>query len=190
MLPQASQHAKHNKEQGRWKEAEVKGLQIRKRIEKDKNEIIHLLNQAANELARVSGVQFPPGTRQLADSYGFDGLVALQDGKVVGTVAYRVRSRRMHIFDFVVHASCRGKGVGNQLLAELEKIGAESRVRSLSLQTLEESGAISAFENMGFKKQSAKPEFLFATPGKRALTTVYMVKRLAEKRTQQPGRWW
>jgi len=96
----------------------------------------------------------------------------------VGTVSFHGRGRRFHLFNLVVHPKMRRQGIAQKLVVELERIANASRAKVLSLHTIEETGALVPFTRLGFRIQSAKPEFLIGQPSERALTTVYMVKRL------------
>lgn len=156
----------------------MKRVRIRKAEHTDYGAIESLIRLGARDARKRIGPH--PDPVKMEDLYlnGCLALVAEVDGKVAGSVTYRVRGGRLHFFNLVVDATHRDNGIARALLRELERIAVRSRARHITLQTIEELGVLPVFKHAGFRVQSVKREFLFSAERDRALNTVYMIKRL------------
>lgn len=88
-------------------------------------------------------------------------LVAVLDGRVIGTVEYHLTSDRVHFLSLDVHSDCRRQGVATQLVAELARIGKAAGATVLSTYTVKETGNPAIFERMGFRVVSEEPSDFF-----------------------------
>lgn len=154
------------------------GVHIREASREDRDAIEHLMELGARDVRKRIGPHPLPVSMEDLGARGCLALVAEQKGKAIGSVAYRIRGGRLHFFNLVVDAKHRNNGIARKLVAELETIARNENAKHITLQTIGELGIEPLFVRLGFRVQSSKKEFLFAADREKALTTVYMVKRL------------
>ena len=66
-------------------------------------------------------------------------LVALSSGKIVGVQKYKeLDDKKLYIFQLAVLKTYRGKGIGNKLLNETEKIAKEKKLKMITLDCMRE----------------------------------------------------
>jgi len=91
--------------------------------------------------------------------------VAVQQEKVIGTVAAVSQSSDCYVRGMAVLPECRAHGVGRQLLAVAERFAIENGSRRLRLSTTPFlTGAIRLYESCGFRFVPERGEDLFGTP--------------------------
>lgn len=156
------------------------GVCIREASREDRGAIERLIELGAKDVRKRIGPHPCPVPIEDLGARGVTALVAEEQKKIVGSVAYRIRGGRMHFFNLVVDAKHRNNGIARKLVAELESIAREADAKRMTLQTIGELGVEQLFVRLGFRVQSSKKEFLFASDRKNALSTVYMVKRLGK----------
>ena len=93
---------------------------------------------------------------------GDDGLVAIDDGNLVGAAWYRLFRREEAGFGFVdestpelaiaVVPSRRGRGFGHELMTGLLERARRAGYERLSLSVEKESPAVSLYERYGFRR--------------------------------------
>lgn len=165
-------------------------MQIREATWDDREAIGRLIERGARDVRRRIGPHPPPVSVEDLGARGCMALVAVSEDRIIGSVAYRTRSGRLHLFNLVVDAKHRNKGIARRLILELENVAARSGTKNVTLQTIAELGVGPLFERLGYRVQSAKREFLFTSERERALTTLYMVKRLDKSPSDSTGKWW
>jgi ribosomal protein S18 acetylase RimI-like enzyme len=116
--------------------------------------------------------------RRPARGRRYKRLVALIDGRLVGTVQYTVEDGRLHIVGLATHPDYRRRGVARGLIGHLEALGKRLHLRALSLSTIGETGNPALFERMGFATCLEEPAADVISPRGDALTEVYMEKVL------------
>ncbi len=156
------------------------GVRIRVAAREDREEIERLVELAAKEIRKRIGPHPCPVPIEDLGARGVTALVAVEQQKIVGSVAYRVRGGRLHFFNLVVDAKHRSNGIARKLVAELETIARDANAKHMTLQTIGELQVEQLFLRMGFRVQSSKKDFLYANDRENALTTMYMVKRLGK----------
>ena len=105
-------------------------------------------------------------------------LVGVIDGKVVGSVEYRVEGDRVHFLSLFVHEDYRRRGVGRSLVDELEQIGRRLGLRCLSAYTVAQTGNPVVFQRMGFDIVSEEQADLYESDRFESLTEVYMERSI------------
>lgn len=165
----------------------MKGVRIREVTRDDRQAIERLVALGAREAGKRIGPHPAPVRLEDLAVRGCTGLVATAGGHVVGTVAYRVRSGQLHLFNLVVAPAHRNNGIARQLLLALEEIAERSGARRITVQTIAELGVVPLFKAMGYRAKTVKPEFLLSAGRERALTTAYMVKRLGNSPSNTTG---
>ncbi|MCC6794858.1 MAG: GNAT family N-acetyltransferase [Candidatus Hydrogenedentes bacterium] len=155
-------------------------MRIRRASREDRGAIERLVELGAKDVRKRIGPHPCPVPIEDLGARGVTALVAEEQEKIVGSVAYRIRGGRMHFFNLVVDAKHRNNGIAKMLVAELETIARNANAKHMTLQTIGELGVEQLFVRFGFRVQSSKKEFLFANDRENALTTVYMVKRLGK----------
>lgn len=100
------------------------------------------------------------------------------DGRVVGSVEYRVEEDRVHFLSLFVHEDFRRQAVGAQLIDELEGIGKQLGLRCLSAYTVTQTGNPEIFEQMGFDVVSEEPADFYESDRFEDLTEVYMERSI------------
>jgi len=155
-------------------------VRIRVAAREDREAIERLVELAAKEIRKRIGPHPCPVPIEDLGARGVTALVAVEQQKIVGSVAYRVRGGRLHFFNLVVDAKHRSNGIARKLVAELETIARDANAKHMTLQTIGELQVEHFFVRMGFRVQSSKKDFLYANDRENALTTMYMVKRLGK----------
>lgn len=84
-------------------------------------------------------------------------IVALIDGRVVGTTIYYTEDDHLHLMRFGTHADFRGRGVGRAMVEFLEGIARSRGLRCLSVYTVKECGVVPVYEKLGFRIISEEP---------------------------------
>ena len=90
---------------------------------------------------------------------------ALQNGRLVGTVAAVAKDDALSIRSMAVLPSARGQGIGKILLAEVERFARAGGFRRLLLSTTPFlDDAIHLYERFGFERTPDGPHDLAGTP--------------------------
>lgn len=105
-------------------------------------------------------------------------LVAVTDGRVVGTVQYYLEGQSVRLIGLGVHTDYRQKGVAGSLISYLEKVGRREKATQLKLHTVKETGNVEVFRRLGFTVVSEREDDLFESARFEKLTDVEMVKTL------------
>lgn len=91
--------------------------------------------------------------------------IALQDGKIVGTVSAVARGEALYVRGMAVDPLVRGSGTGRALLRCAEEFALTGGFKSLLLSTTPFLlGAIRLYERCGFHRNLDGPHDLFGTP--------------------------
>jgi len=91
--------------------------------------------------------------------------VALQDERIVGTVAAVPRVGSLYMRSMAVHPACRGAGCGRRLVEAVERHAAANGHESVVLSTTPFlHSAIALYERCGFRRTDAGPLDLGGTP--------------------------
>jgi GNAT superfamily N-acetyltransferase len=91
--------------------------------------------------------------------------IAVQDGKVVGTVSAVARGEALYIRGMAVDPVMRGSGTGGALLKCAEEFAIQGGFKSLLLSTTPFlASAIRLYERYGFYRNNDGPHELFGTP--------------------------
>lgn len=107
-------------------------------------------------------------------------LVAIVDGRVVGTVQYYMENRSVCLLGLGVHADYRQKGVARCLIRYLEKIGKRESATQLKLHTVKETGNVDIFRRLGFTVVAEREEDLFESDRFDKLTEVELTMHIPE----------
>jgi ribosomal protein S18 acetylase RimI-like enzyme len=80
-------------------------------------------------------------------------LVAELDGRLVGTVIGGFDGRRGLVYHLAVEPSLRGRGIGSQLMTELERrLKEKGCIRCYLLVTLDNTGTMEFYETRGWSR--------------------------------------
>jgi putative acetyltransferase len=91
--------------------------------------------------------------------------VALRNESFMGTVSVVVRGTSLYIRGMAVRPMARGQGLGELLLAEVEKFAAAGELQRLFLSTTPFlDRAIQLYERLGFSRIDEGPQDLYGTP--------------------------
>lgn len=91
--------------------------------------------------------------------------IALLQGAVAATVSVLPRGELLHVRSMAVLPEARGRGVGRQLLAQVERYAGAHGFRCLELSTTPFLAfAIALYERFGFRRSDRGPRELFGTP--------------------------
>jgi predicted N-acetyltransferase YhbS len=105
-------------------------------------------------------------------------LVAVLDGRVVGSVDYHLTSGRVHFLSLDVHADWRRQGVARQLVEELVRIGREAGATRLSTYAVVETGNPAIFERIGFRVISVERSNFFESDRFDVVTEAYLERAI------------
>lgn len=106
-------------------------------------------------------------------------IVALIDGRVVGTTIYYIEDDHLHLMRFGTHADFRGQGVGRAMVEFLEEVARKMGLRRLSVYTVKECGVVPVYEKLGFTALREEPAKWAESDKYESLTDVYLEKPLA-----------
>lgn len=155
-------------------------LTVRESVPGDEREVAEVDRLATADLRTVyRPTAEAQRARSVMDTH-LQRLVAVLDGRVVGTVQYHVVGERLSFLALGVHPAFRRRGVARALVQQLERIGSDSGCSAVTLYTVRETGNVSIFERMGFRVESEEPTRLFESRSHRTLSEVMMRKTLAE----------
>ena len=90
--------------------------------------------------------------------------VAVQDGRIVGTVAAVPRGEELYVRSMAVLPVARGEGIGEMLLGSVEEFAwAHEHTRLVLSTTPFLERAIARYEKWGFRRCDEGPHELFGT---------------------------
>lgn len=119
-----------------------------------------LLNELSSSDARVHTKQKrrPADLRAALDNSNTVFVVARKEGRIVGmgmlSVMQKVGKRKGFIEDVVVESSCRGKGIGTNIMNALIAAARKKRVANLTLTARPARiAANKLYHRVGFKKR-------------------------------------
>jgi ribosomal protein S18 acetylase RimI-like enzyme len=101
-------------------------------------------------------------------------LVAILDGKPVGSVQYYAVDDRLHLLGLAVHPDFQRRGIAKRLLESLSHIATSMKLRKLSLYTVKQTGNGAIFEKMGFQAITEEPDSFSESDTFERLTDIYM----------------
>jgi len=105
-------------------------------------------------------------------------LVAVTNGRVVGTVQYYMDKQSIRVIGLSVHTDFRRKGVARSLIQYLGKIGIEENATRIKLHTVKETGNEDVLRRLGFVVVSEREDDLFDSDSFDKLTDVEMIMQL------------
>lgn len=105
-------------------------------------------------------------------------LVAISDGRVIGTVQYVVMGDRLHFLSLDVDSEWRRQGVARRLIAELEESAKSAGALRLSTYTVTQTGNCEIFRRLGFTVVSEEPTDFFESVRYSELTESYLERDL------------
>ena len=105
-------------------------------------------------------------------------LVALIDGRIVGTVKYAMDGDALRVIGLGVHPDFRKRGVATELIRYLEDLARVNGAARLSLRTVKETGNVAIFERLGFSTVSEQEDRFSESDRHVTLTDVFMEKAL------------
>lgn len=98
---------------------------------------------------------YRPNARALANrsriSRDLERLVALLDGRVVGSTEYYVEGDRLRIVGLGVLEECRQLGVARALVDFLLGLAEGKGLEGIGARTIRETGNVQVFEKLGFR---------------------------------------
>lgn len=127
---------------------------------------------------------YRPSQKAIADkasaSASFKRLVAVADGRVVGTVQYYVENQAVRVIGLGVHADYRKKGIARAIIHHLQNIGMKEKANHVLLHTIKETGNVEVFTHLGFTVISEQKDELMESDIFEKLTEVKMIMYLPE----------
>jgi predicted N-acetyltransferase YhbS len=114
-----------------------------------------------------------------AASRELDRLVAEVGGRIVGTVRFGAGDEgRLRVIGLGVIPAFRGQGVARALIEALAGEARTAECRALALYTVVETGNVAAFERLGFRLVSERPDAYSVGPNGEPRTEAYMERPL------------
>ena len=108
----------------------------------------------ARAFAPLAGIyRFTGDTLARQEERFHDGvrLVALQEGRIVGTMQYRCDARHVHLLALAVLPDFQRLGAGRTLVEHAAHLSPALGHHTLALDTIAETGNVPRFERMGFR---------------------------------------
>lgn len=85
--------------------------------------------------------------------------VAVFSGKIVGVQKYKeLDNKKLYIFQLAVLKTYRGRGIGTQLLKEIEKVAKEKKIKIITLDCMKEKHLPAYYETLGYKIDEIKKQ--------------------------------
>jgi len=128
---------------------EEAGIKVRKATSEDTTAIDEVGRLAVADLRKV--YRPTPSAVKRARAQRTTRLVAVLDGRIVGTMRYRPEGDRLHLMGPMVHPDFRRRGVARAIVESVATIARTIGAARLSLFTVVETGNVPIFERMGFK---------------------------------------
>ena len=137
------------------------GTDVRRAQAGEAQEIHETLSQAFEPLrpcytaeAYDVTVPTPDEIRERIDDSATHVLVATRENEIVGTVTIRAETDgELHLGSMAVKPTLHGRGIGWQLLREIERLARERSCPTISLESFEPlTKAIALYERFGFKR--------------------------------------
>jgi N-acetylglutamate synthase-like GNAT family acetyltransferase len=129
---------------------------------------VELIRTFATSKLRAIYTPIPSENNSAAPSeFPFTSIVALNDANVVvGTADYMINTPSVFIQGIAVATTYRCRGVARTMLNHIEMLAAKSRLSSLQIKTIQETGNVGIFQRMGFHVIGAqKSERFIGTNG-------------------------
>lgn len=132
---------------------------------------------------------YRPSQKAVANKAGISArlrkLVAIADGRVVGTVQYYIESQTVRVIGLGVHTDYRKKGVARSLVHHLHTIGVREDATHLQLHTIKETGNVEIFTRLGFMVVTEREDELMESDRFEELTDVEMTMQLKPTRRRR-----
>lgn len=85
--------------------------------------------------------------------------VAVFLDKIVGVQKYKeIDNKKLYIFQLAVLKTYRGRGIGTQLLKEIEKVAKEKKIKIITLDCMKEKHLPAYYETLGYKIDEIKKQ--------------------------------
>ncbi len=156
----------------------MKQCVVREAIDSDAQELKRVSESAIATLRETYRPMAEAIVHRQSFAAALTQLVAVVDGRVRGSVEYRVEADRVHFLSLFVHGDCRRQGVGTRLIAALEGVGRRLGLRCLSAFTVTQTGNPEIFQRMGFEIVSEEPAILYESDRFESLTEVYLERSI------------
>ena len=104
-------------------------------------------------------------------------LVAVEGGRVVGTVTCDDRGGEVHLRNLAVDPGHQRRGVARQLIETAHERALELGRGCLTVETIRETGNVEIFERLGFDVVRERPSQLMEASGGRPVTDVLLRRR-------------
>jgi acetyltransferase len=156
------------------------------------DELIELLRDSLEHGASVGFV--PPLSTETARQYWLETieelgtsdrvmLVARDHNRIVGSVQLSLVTKqnglhRAEVQKLLVHSSARGRGIGSELMRQVEQVARDLNRTLLVLDTEQGSVAERLYERVGYQKCGTIPKFALSADG--AMITTVVFYRLLE----------
>jgi predicted N-acetyltransferase YhbS len=151
------------------------GISIRAAAPDDQPAIDDITRIAFDEHRRIYQPSASALSNKLLDLHR---IVAANERAILGTVAYRIDSPRLHLIALAVHPAHRRLGVARQLVDHLAQLASRLHLEALSLFTVKETGNPAYFEKLRFRSIREQTDgFLIGIDGQH-VTEVYMERAI------------
>lgn len=138
----------------------------------DAAEVAHIVDAAFARLRQI----YRPSAEAIAHAktLPLERLVALDDGRVVGTVQFRVDGHVLRVVGLAVLPAYQRRGVSRALAEQLVTVARERACRVLGLFTIEQTGNVAVFHRLGFTVMWRRPDVWSISVTGGPLTEVYL----------------
>ncbi|MBX0291341.1 GNAT family N-acetyltransferase [Hymenobacter sp. HSC-4F20] len=131
----------------------------------------------AREYWQEIGAALPSGSVLL--------LVAEEDGRLLGTVQLHLVRKtnaphRAEVAKLLVHSTAQRRGIGRQLMQEVERVARQHQRTTLVLDTLRGAGSEVLYQSIGYVPAGAIPNYMCNEKGE-LCATVYYYKLLNQE---------
>lgn len=154
----------------------MREILVRHATEQDAAAINSIVDSAVATLRET----YWPTARAIAGKQAVESslgrLVAEWDRRPVGYVEYCIEEDGVDFLTLAVQRGCRRRGVGRQIVCELERLALVAGRRRLCAYTVKEAGIVDFFQRLGFRVVSECPTDLFVSDQFDTLTEVHLEK--------------
>ncbi len=145
-------------------------MKIRPSKPEDCQQISEIVSSATEQLRKI----YRPKSSGPHKINEFSSIVSLANGSITGYVEYKLTESCLYFQGLAVKLEQRNKGIATQLIQYLAKLAKDKDLKSIELATIEETGNVAVFQNIGFCITSKEITEQFISDAHDSLYKVYM----------------
>lgn len=163
-------------------------MDIREFRQEDSNDLLIIKDQMNRFLRKVYRPTQTGYENRSRIARALKRIVAISEGKVVGTSQYYFDEKFLRILGLAVREDYRLKGLARSIINHIIDLAKNSGCIALRLSTIKETGNVPIFERIGFKIVGEHQDGLLEGLNGERVTDIEMELRLTSQCSRLPGR--